>query len=87
MSKKLLISVILINACLISMLLFKIKSIDSDKGVTLLYFYYPILIGLNLLVGIIFQFVNKSNARVFFISVGFLLLAILPIVLIVSTFE
>jgi hypothetical protein len=87
MNKKLLIVISLINLSLISILLFKIKSIDSDKGVTLLYFYYPILIGLNLLLGIIFQFMRSKTARVFFIATGILLLAILPIVFIVSTFE
>ena len=84
---KFLIAVLIINACLVSILLFKIKGIDSDKGVTLLYFYYPILGGLNLLLGIIFQFVNRRIARVFIMATAILILSILPIILIVSTFE
>lgn len=86
MNKKLLLIINLINLTLISMLLFKIKNIDSDKGVTLLYFYYPILVGFNFLLGIVFQFLNSINARVFFISSAILILALLPIIFIVSTF-
>lgn len=87
MSKKLLIAVNLVNFCFILLLLFKVGSIDSDKSVTLLYFYYPILLGVNLLLGIVFQFVLPKKARVFFISTGILLLAAIPIIFIVSTFE
>lgn len=81
------IAVNLVNFCFVLMLLFKMKSIDSDKSVTLLYFYYPILLGINLLLGIVFQLILPKKARVFFISTGILLLAAIPVIFIVSTFE
>lgn len=84
MNKKLLIAVNLVNFCFILILLFRMRSIDSDKSVTLLYFYYPILLGVNLLLGIVFQLVLPNKARVFFISTGILLLAVIPIIFIVS---
>jgi hypothetical protein len=87
MSKTLLTSVTVINLCLVTILLLYIRSIDSDKGVTLLYFYYPVLVGVNLLLGIVFKFVNPANARAFFISAGILLLALFPAVIIVANFE
>lgn len=87
MNKKLLLLVNLTNLFFVLILLFKIKSINSDKVITLLYFYYPLLLGANLLLGVIFYFANSKKGKVFFMSFGILLLAIVPIIIIVSVLD
>ncbi len=87
MNKYLSITVNLINAFLITLLLIKIKNIDSDKGITLLYFYYPILLGINFFLGVVSAFFKKDFSRVFFYACVILLIALIPVILIASTFK
>jgi hypothetical protein len=86
MNKKLFVMVSLVNLALIAILLFIIKRAGNEHGIALLSLYYPVLIGVNLLLGIIFLLTNSRQARVFFISL-ILLFAMLPIFLIVSMLE
>jgi hypothetical protein len=86
-NRKLLISVSLVNLILVALLVARVHSIDSDKSIALLVFFYLALVVINLLIGIVLQFIRPVQARVFFVSVGTLLLALIPLMIILSFIE
>lgn len=72
-----------VNLIYIIILLTLVISLNSDKSTALIYFYYPLLIGINLIIGFVLAFFKNVISKVFFYNAGWLIIALIPIIIIV----
>jgi hypothetical protein len=86
MKKNILIGILsTINIGLICLLVVRIKTIDSDKGVLLIAFFYPVLIIFNLILALILRLLKNELYKSVLREVLILLLFLIPILIIVSS--
>ena len=76
------ISIVFINLFIVGFLIFKIYTINSDKGVLLFLIYYPLIIILNLLFKLVSTEISVFQNQM----VKALLIAFIPLLILVVEF-
>lgn len=77
-------SIYFINFLLVCLLINKVVSTNSDKGILFLVFYYPTLIIVNLMIGILLKVANNLIYKGFFGVAIWLGALFIPILLLVA---
>lgn len=73
-----------VNGIAIFLMLLRMYQIDSDKGIIIFIFYYPILLVINFLVFLILFFTKNKLAKVYVQIVLALLFLLVPLAILAS---
>ena len=74
--------VYLINLVIVCSVLYRSIQINNDKAVLLLVFFYPILIIVNAVIGLILKIRKNNLYKVFLASCVLLIVLLIPVILI-----
>ena len=73
----------LVNALLILLIIRRIVIIDNDKAPIIFLFFYPVLLIVNFLIGVILRFMRKQIYRTYWRVCLWMVLLFIPLVAII----